>query len=303
MPRPLRYGLLTLKTIGLLLNERPRLVFAQNPSIVLAALLCVLCRPVGYVLVIDRHSNFELDSRQSDSIKWRVFHILSRYTNRTADITIVTNEFLKQAVEADGGKGFVLQDKLPDLPAASALPAVHHPCAAFVCTFSPDEPIDDVLLAVRQLEVPVHIYVTGKPRLSARQRKLLADADGRVTITGFLPDEDYVALLKQMDFVIVLTTQEHTLVCGAYEAIALGKPVVLSDTAAIRDYFRRGAVYCEAQSDHIAQAICVASESLESLCHEALVQREWMHKDWEVRFERLQSILSAVLAPLSDKSR
>jgi hypothetical protein len=39
MPRPLRYGLLTLKTIGLLLNERPRLVFAQNPSIVLAALL------------------------------------------------------------------------------------------------------------------------------------------------------------------------------------------------------------------------------------------------------------------------
>lgn len=303
MPRPLRYGLLTLKTIGLLLNERPRLVFAQNPSIVLAALLCVLRRSLGYFLVVDRHSNLELESRQSASVKWRIFHVLSRFTNRKADLTIVTNDFLKRVIEDDGGRGFVLQDKLPEAGAPSARADLPHPCGAFICTYSPDEPIDEVLLAIRELVAPVHIFVTGKPRMTARQRQMLRDIQDRVTLTGFLPDDRYWALVGEVDFAIILTTQEHTLVCGAYEAVSLGKPVILSDTDTIRAYFRQGAVYCLPTAASIASAINEMINSLTHLHRDVQSQRAWMQSDWVTRFDDLCGLLRTRLPPRGEPSR
>jgi glycosyltransferase involved in cell wall biosynthesis len=67
-----------------------------------------------------------------------------------------------------------------------------------------------------------------------------------VTFTGFLADPDYVALLGRADVVIVLTSDDDLLNCGAYEALALDKPLILSDTKAIREYSGWG---CPRQND------------------------------------------------------
>jgi glycosyltransferase involved in cell wall biosynthesis len=77
-------------------------------------------------------------------------------------------------------------------------------------------------------------------------------------LTGFLPEAEYVELLRTADVIVDLTCMEDCLVCGAYEAVALEKPLVTSDTAALRDYFRLGTVYTKHDCQSLAAAITYA---------------------------------------------
>lgn len=292
LPGFLRYAVLAAQSVRLLVSRRHGVVYVQNPSVVLAAIACALRGPLDLFIVVDRHSNFELETRSTRSLKWMVFHSLSRYSNAAADLTIVTNEFLKQTVEEDGGRAFVLQDKLPVLPVGRQDLGRQGPVGAVICTFSPDEPIDEVIRAANLVNSDVRLYITGKPKLSTGRSEMLRAASGRVKLTGFLPEADYASLIAGADFVVVLTTQEHTLVCGAYEAISLGKPMVLSDTVAIRQYFSRGAAYTDATAPSIARAIERVIESRAELEAAVIKQREWMQHDWNMRFDRLRAILA-----------
>ena len=68
-----------------------------------------------------------------------------------------------------------------------------------------------------------------------------------IILTGYLPDDEYIALLKSADVIIVLTSQDHTLTCGSYESIVLGKPMVLTDTEAIKNHFNKGSEQSKSQ--------------------------------------------------------
>ena len=147
------------RTWRLLVRRRPRLVFIQNPSLVLAALACTLKPLLRYRLVVDRHSNFELRTLTPPAPVRFMFNRLSRWTTRGADLTIVTNETLRVLTDAWGGRGFILQDKLPALaaaPMALARPGSH---LVFVCTFSEDEPVAEVLEAARRLPDGITVHV------------------------------------------------------------------------------------------------------------------------------------------------
>ena len=65
----------------------------------------------------------------------------------------------------------------------------------------------------------------------------------------FLPvtcqKDEYVSMLYSVDATIDLTNRENCLVCGAYESVAAGKPMILSKTQALMEYFNKGAVYVE----------------------------------------------------------
>jgi glycosyltransferase involved in cell wall biosynthesis len=66
-----------------------------------------------------------------------------------------------------------------------------------------------------------------------------------VHLLGFVDEGFYFSLLKDCDFTIDLTTRVDCLVCGAYESVSAGKPVLLSDTKPQRAYFNQGAVFCK----------------------------------------------------------
>ena len=61
-----------------------------------------------------------------------------------------------------------------------------------------------------------------------------------VTLTGFLSDEAYGGLVCGADVVMTLTTRDHTMLRGAYEAIYQGTPVIVSDWPLLREALRRG---------------------------------------------------------------
>jgi glycosyltransferase involved in cell wall biosynthesis len=283
-----RYLILSLKTIGVIARKRPQLVFCQNPSIFLNALLCILKSIFRFYLVVDRHSNFKFHTADSTSIKWRTFHWLSRFVTRHSDLTIVTNSFLAVHIEANGGRAAVLQDKIPALPLAQQVPLKGKQNFVFVSTFSHDEPIDDFIKTAKAFDHSTHFYITGNYKKYKGIEKILAEKPDNLSLTGFLDEADYQSLLASVDGVVVITDQEHTLTCGAYEAVSLGKAMVLSNTQAIKDYFNKGAVYADPNAPSLSAAIKASMSQIDSLVANTKQLKEELQSAWDISFSRLR---------------
>lgn len=244
----LRYAQLIPRTVVLLLRRRVDVLLVQNPSLILAT-LAVLLRPLlRYRLVVDAHN--EAIEPYINPQPW--VRKLAYWVIRHSYLTIVTNRHLARVVESVGGRPFVLPDRVPSPPESTATAPLR---AGFnlvlIATYACDEPIGAVLEAVRGL--PVHLYVTGNAsKLDAALARTLPE---NVTLTGFLPEEEYWGLLRAVDAVIDLTTMDNCLVCGAYEALALGKPMVLSRNAAAEELFGGAALYVDNSIGGIREAI------------------------------------------------
>jgi glycosyltransferase involved in cell wall biosynthesis len=145
----------------------------------------------------------------------------------------------------------VIPDPLPDLVApASRAPsgadADPRPLVVAVCGWGLDEPIE--ALVGSATDRPWQLVLTGRVR-----RELSPPPN--VTLAGFLDDAAYVELLARADAVVVLTERDDTLLSGAWEAIALERPLVLSGTTALRTTFGDGIVYVDPNPASIAGGI------------------------------------------------
>jgi glycosyltransferase involved in cell wall biosynthesis len=234
-----RYLSLGWTTLRILARERPTHVFIQNPSLVLATLV-LLVRPLfgRYRVVMDAHNEAVTPfSFTQWPIPW-----LARRALRKADVTIVTNEALAKIVRAAGGRPLVLPDRLPTAPIApKAVPLSEEMQVMVVATYAADEPIADILEAARELGAGYRFAFTGNPKkLPAAQRER---APANVRFTGFVPEHDYWQLMADSHVMLDLTLKPNCLVCGAYEALALQKPMVLTGNPASRDLFERVALF------------------------------------------------------------
>jgi glycosyltransferase involved in cell wall biosynthesis len=289
----LRYTYLSIKTMLVVIKENPNIIFVQNPSMVLASLLSIFRRLFGYKLVVDRHSNFKFHTIQSKEIKWKIFHILSRYTIRKADLTIVTNEYLCDVVHKWGGRGFILQDKLPELILGEKIKLDGKKNIVFISTFSKDEPIAEVIDAAKMLNKDWILYITGKYD-NYEKKYLFHNLPPNIRLTNFLSEKDYQSLLVSADLLVVLTKGNYILNCGAYEAVTLLKPVVLSDTETIKDYFKQGVVFSKCDSPSIANAITKGIMDNDSLRKDISILKEELSRDWGKRFGRLLEIIDEI---------
>lgn len=288
----IRYTILITKTIFLLLQRRPRILLVQNPSFILTVLACLLRRIFKYRLIVDRHTNFRLGRSEDQSVRERTFRLVSNWTLRKADLTIVTNEFLKNYVNNHGGLAYVLQDKIPSLDWSYHSPkSIQGKYIVFVSSFAKDEPVKEVINASGQLIGSLSVAITGRFRSSTQKRRLKELAPSNVIFTGFLDDTEYLALLQHAELVMVLTTIEHCLTCGAYEAVSAGKAMVLSDTQAIREYFSAGAVYCKPTAESIITTITDALSRREQLESETKELRSRLVHDWSRRLKVIDTLI------------
>jgi hypothetical protein len=287
-----RYVVLSIRTLRLLSQEKPDVVFCQNPSQVLAALLCILKSVFSYVLVVDRHTNFALHTINSRNPKWVIFHTLSRYSIRRADRTIVTNTPLADVVVNMGGRATVLPDKLPKLKYLNKIRLKGRIKFLFICTFSADEPVQKVCEVFSRLPNDYCLYVTGnfmKYKDWQRPRET-----SNIILLGYLPEKTYQEYLYSCDVTIVLTSQQMTLNCGSYESIMAGKPQIIAESEVIRDYFNLGAVYTELTVNSIMNAVLESEKNLDDLQKQVELLRPAMEVRWMKIFEKFKSDLSEV---------
>lgn len=242
LPRLLRYLVLGVRTtVVLVCNRRARAVVAQNPSIVLAYLAVVLGRVLDMQVAIDAH-NAALDPAGGPLVT-RLAHRLISLT----PLTVVTNEALADRVRGHGGRPVVVPDPLPRWETDVA---VDPDLVTVICGWGRDEPIAAILGAadtLRQLDVAI----TGRPD----DRIESLDIPANVRLTGRLPEREYIDLLAASAVVVDLTTREDCIVCGATEALAVTRPMVLSDTAVLRSRFGPAARFTSNDAASIAAAI------------------------------------------------
>jgi len=209
---------------------------------------------------------------------------------RRADLTIVTNEALAALAAEWGGRPFILPDRIPRLPFRKRLALPGRQNVVFIYSQGEDEPIREVLEAAAT--VPnIEVYITGNS--SEAQRKYEAIVPSNVHWTGYLPEEDYQGLLASCDAVLALTTAPNTLLCGAYEAVALGKALVLSKQEALAAYFSRGRIL----TDHTDLAMAIRQALDERPCLEAEMRslRAELEESWSKRWAVLCARISTSL--------
>lgn len=279
---PLRYLVLSLQTWRSLRRERPELIFVQNPPIFCVLIATLYARRSGARVVIDSHTAAFL------SPKWRWSLWLHRLLSRRALATIVTNDALREVVEGWGARSFVIGFTPAEYPDGAPFPFTGPVNAAVVSTGAEDEPLE-ALFAAAALLPEVSFYISGDTR---RVREaVLAAMPPNCHLTGYLPYEQYVGLLRGADLVVDLTTRDHTLLLGAFEAVSLGTPLVISDWPILRSYFSKGTVHVPNTAEGIGEGVRRALGEREALRAGIGELREQLHAEWAGSFAQLRRLL------------
>jgi glycosyltransferase involved in cell wall biosynthesis len=185
---------------------------------------------------------------------------------------------LQAIVRGWGATSHIIRDVPVCFAEPEAVALKGHCNMTMVSTFTPDEPLEVFLAAARQVP-DIQFYVTGDYRRA--KSKVVAVAPSNVTFTGFLSDARYAGQLLASDAVICLTTLDHTMQRGAYEAVYLGKPVITSDTALLRDAFRTGTVHVTNSVDDIIRGIRQMQANLANYRHQVLDLRQEKLQRWD----------------------
>ncbi len=243
---PLKYVLQSLKTAWILLRERPDGVLVANPPVVAPLVIWLGSLVLGYRFIVDAHSGAFQHARWSWSLP------LQRFLARRALATVVTNAHMASRVRSWRGKVEMVQDLALDLDPAGEASRRGSFHVVFVCTYSVDEPVEAVAEAARRCP-DVEFSFTGDPSYAPRGFREALPSN--VHLTGFIPDADYLALLRGADAILVLTREDHTMQRGGYEAVALEKPLITSHWPLLREVFSRGTEHVDNSADGIVAAI------------------------------------------------
>lgn len=296
-----RYLRLGTATLRLLASRRPRLVFVQNPSLVLA-LLVIVMRPFcgRYRILMDAHNEAVAPFTHTT---WPI-PIFSRLAIRAVDVTIVTNSALADQVRAIGGRPQVLPDRLPTAPfRAEPLPAQTPMEVMVVATYAADEPISEIIEAARQLGSGFRFRFTGREtRLPKEQRERLP---ANVLQTGFLDERAYWQLMADSHIVLDLTLKPNCLVCGAYEALAMMRPMILTGNDATVDLFGRVAVFPADSSSakDIAEAVRASHGRYAELADKVRAEGRIFSERWNACGAELQRMVADYFAPAPTANR
>ena len=277
-----RYWGLLAQTFQTIKKQKPDILVVQNPSLVLALQCYILRAAFGFRLVVDAHN----EAIQPIVHNGPIIRALARFIVKRADLTIVTNSGLAGEVERIGGAAFVLPDAIPIVPACEKqLQVGPTPTVLVISTVAPDEPLDTVLEAARMLP-DLQFFITGS--VTKFHERYGSDLPENVHLTGYVADAEYWVLLRRSSVIVDLTTMPDCLVCGAYEAIAVGTPMILTKNRATLELFGECAKLTENDAGCLAESIFDVIENLSEWRRVISVFRKTYEQKWQ---EQARSII------------
>ena len=180
---------------------------------------------------------------------YRLMLALERWTFKTADVCVATNESYKKiAIERGGrspGKVFVVRSgpdlrRLKVLPPQPALKQGRKYLVGYVGVMGRQEGIDGLLAAVRHIvhtmhRTDIHFGLVGGGTELEAMRKLAQELNVAdfVTFTGRVPDSELLAMLNTADVCVnpdvANEMNDKSTMNKIMEYMALGKPIVQYD--------------------------------------------------------------------------
>ena len=286
----LRLGANFIRTLVKLFRSKPTTVFTfqAHPFVTAAALFYKFFSECKVVPDLHTAAYTDYDFFLSSG--------LSLFLWKRSDMILVHNEesseFLKAKFPSVKKKLFVLEDPLPEFETESSQESESQSGvmkAVLINRFSADEPVEKFLNAASR-HSEISFSISGDTRLAdfpidRYERRNIA-------FTGFIPDEAYVGLLKSADFIIALTTREMTLLSGGYEALALAKPVIVSATSTLRNYFGDAALYAGSGAAEIDIALSRMESELQHFSEKIHQLRQVKQQEWSEKKDRLLKLIS-----------
>ncbi|MCV7345095.1 glycosyltransferase family 4 protein [Mycolicibacterium rhodesiae] len=180
---------------------------------------------------------------------WRLMVWLERWTFRTADVSIATNESYRRIAIERGGmdpeRVFVVRsgpmlERLKILPPKPELRCGKKYLVGYVGVMGKQEGIDLLLLAAKHIvhdmdRHDVHFGLVGGGTSLAEMRQMAVDLgiSDYVTFTGRVPDEELLEMLNTADICVnpdvANEMNDKSTMNKIMEYMALGKPIVQFD--------------------------------------------------------------------------
>lgn len=282
----IKHPVLFFKSLQILRKERPRIIICQSPPITCAFIAMIYQHFFAWAskpkILIDVHG---IISRPWFENLGKL--IMKLVMKHASGILVINEEWQNYFIENYQVKPIVLEDPIPDFTGVLSSAKKHEGYkidkraefnVAVISSFAVDEPLQVVFDAGSQLR-DVYFYITGDEKKV--NKDVLIKKPDNVILTGFLDYITYVDLLQKVDVIMDLTTEDKSLVAGAYEAVALEQPLITSDWSSLRRYFNKGTVYINNSADDVIRAIMdvrTRKEDLSNEMHQLKLERT---KEWE----------------------
>lgn len=284
--RLFQYLLLAIRTFFILMKENPDLIICQCPPIQILFPIYCYSKVRKAIFIVDAHTGAFIGK----GLHYPIYVRILRFFLRRAHLTIIPNQDLVDYLLPWKISYFILEDGLPNLEVKPVTEKLEK-MVVLVSGGGSDEPIGEVIKAAR-LVPEMRIFITGAAQ-PKKEEKLIQNL-ANLTFTGFLPESEYLNLLRQAEIIMVLTTRLNTILCGAYEALSLEKPLILSNTKTLHRHFPKGVIPVENTAEGIAQGIKQAFSVLPQLQTEILQLKSEKTKQWSEKIRQLKERLAVV---------
>jgi glycosyltransferase involved in cell wall biosynthesis len=289
---PIRYLVDSVRLWGLLRRNRPEVLLVVTPPVVAPVVAWLWCLTHQCRLVVDCHTS------SFHSRKWRWSGRLLRPVCRGAVAALAHTVGDEELITAWGARALLLPDDLPE--ARDASPPLAGPGLRVVVAGSLDgnEPVAASVEAAR-LMPDVEVRLTGdEHRVPISVRR---GAPPNVVFTGWLDYPKFLGELTAANVVGVFSTDPHIMNRSAFEAVGLGRPLVLTDFTGLRSRFGDGALFSPNDPPVMARTLRQALERQDELAtksDELQVRLRIQHKE---AVARLKSMLDAALAAAANR--
>jgi len=243
-------------TIKFLMKNELEIIFLHYSYLLL--LIVILYKKISrqkVVVIADCHN--KALRRKLNGVGAFLYEKLKKFSFNNTDITIITNKGMIKDITSYNDNYFILPDKIPEFKVDIDHEKTYKYCV-YISSFSVDEPIEEVIDAAKILGDSVRLYWTGKKSSELFKNKQIPK---NIIFTGYLHYDDYYKLISNADCLLLLTTEDDCLQCGAYEGLNAGVPMVISDNNASREYFENSAIYTEITPQAISNAILNAIDN------------------------------------------
>jgi glycosyltransferase involved in cell wall biosynthesis len=280
--RPLAYVVKAIQTWNVLTRDKPKTVLVITPPVFapLAAWLWCLFHRVP--LVVDCHTG------AFHSKKWAWARPLHRWLLRRVRVVLLHTEELEALVRTWGARTLLVPDDLPTAAEAREQPRGLNSRVLIAGSLDSNEPVATVIDAARLLP-EIEFRFTGDP--GVLPGSLIAGAPANVVFTGYLAYPVFLGELNAADIVGVFSCDPRIMNRAAFEAVGLGRPLVLSDLPGLRGRFAAAALFSANEPAAIADAISHAFDSKEELARRSVSLQVKLRAQRDEALGRLQSII------------
>lgn len=273
----LDYTIKSIKTLRLLYQNKPKVVWVQLPPIFLLNLLLFYKKHINkrVIIVSDCHNGVFFG-------KWEKYFD-PRVINKS-DIILVHNSVIRDIAIKMGlntEKIFILEDKPAEKKMDENLVKQGKIANQVLmpCGFSKDEPLEIVFEAAKK--IPEIILLISGPKERGVTLFDYSKKPDNVHLVGYLSLKDYETLFMQSDIILGLTTEDHIQLSVANEAVGMEKPMVLSNTKLLCEMFDKGSVYVETlDANSIAEGIRRALQNNNSLKEDIKMLKKERNEKW-----------------------